>query len=261
MHLYYFHRINSHQPCVVSLRLPPSCNCLPCVWPPAHLHPWLSQGWDIWLEKAVPVIWISLSVLLKFYRFILRMQLKRKLHSYTVLSYACSLQKSPYKKFKSLKKNLINRTGTLRRDFNTFPHPIFYSKLYIMWTPCPIVFFISPFSCSVSSTNRPFEGVLSRRKGSQQRWAGTLAQYQKWSRVMQTPQEGFNIRTENKHLQTSIFPYSLALMSLEQVKFLRSHTPWTGSRSWNTDCIKPLTSFLKIVQLLYLITVLLTPAS
>lgn len=53
----------------------------------------------------------------------------------------------------------------------------------------------------------------------------------------------------------------LALMSLEQVKLLRSHTPWTGSMSWNTDCIKLLTSLLKIVQLLHLITVLLTPAS
>lgn len=41
---------------------------------------------------------------------------------------------------KAEKKILISKTGKEWRDFNTFAHPIFYSKLYIMWTPCPVAF-------------------------------------------------------------------------------------------------------------------------
>lgn len=77
---------------------------------------------------------VILLVLLKFYHFVLRMQLKRKLHSYAVLPYACSLQKKKHinESLKAEKKILISKTGKVRRDFNTFAHPIFYSKLYIM---------------------------------------------------------------------------------------------------------------------------------
>lgn len=55
---------------------------------------------------------VILLVLLKFYHFVLRMQLKRKLHSYAVLPYACSLQKKNINEsLKAEKKILISKTG------------------------------------------------------------------------------------------------------------------------------------------------------